>query len=78
MKSANCHLDFGIWNLASGIAEPRQAVPRNDTPLCHCEGSSSFVIARHGSAEAIAVGGKEIVTHLSGARNDTLILSLRG
>jgi hypothetical protein len=27
----SCHLDFDIWNLANGIATPRQVGARNDT-----------------------------------------------
>jgi len=50
-----CHLGFGIWNLAKGIATHLPGA-RNDTPLLslrgtsllrHCEALSSFVIARH-------------------------------
>jgi len=66
----NCHLDFEIWNLASEIAAPRQVGARNDTqPSCHCEASSSFVVARHDSAEAISVGTMGLPRF---ARNDTL------
>ena len=29
----NCHLDFDIWNLAAGIATPRQVGARNDNDI---------------------------------------------
>jgi hypothetical protein len=32
-----CSLDFGIWNLAVGIATPRLVTARNDSPFCRCE-----------------------------------------
>ena len=42
-----CHLGFGIWNLAKGIATHLPGA-RNDTPLlCHYEALPFFVIARH-------------------------------
>jgi len=57
-------LDFGIWNLVSGIATPRQVGARNDV-WC--------VVARlTKSAEAIS----GIATHLSGARNDSKVEGL--
>ena len=30
----SCHLDFDIWNLANGIATPRQVGARNDKKRC--------------------------------------------
>lgn len=51
----NCHLDFGIWNLANGIATHfSPVVARHDS--AEAISVCPPVVARHDRAEAIPAG----------------------